>query len=200
MSSRTRAKKKAEATPEQMSNESSTPQQTAQLDPRITHITDQLGTIQEQHAAFEAEMRQAMLEMKSEQSQLRERYTKLLARQKEARDAHQQLQLDHVAQKSTISVLERNFDRLLAVIRSAEVPATHVENVVEQQRAEHEQHVDVISDAGSDVSFAAESRVSDLSDLRSEASAASRSTGYAHSSFEAARSALERHRRGYGGA
>ena len=178
-----------------MTNESSTPQQTAQLDARITHIADQLGPIQEKHAAFEAEMRQAMLEMKSEQSQLRERYTKLLARLKEQRDAHQQLQLDHVAQKSTVSVLERNFDRLLAVIRSAEVPATRADDAVVQQRAEQEQHVDVTgSDVGSDVSFAAESRVSELSDLHSEASAASRSTGYAHSSVEAVRRALKQSR------
>ena len=98
-------------------------------------------------------------------------------------------------------MLERNFDRLLGVVRSAEVPATRADNAAEQHGTEQEQHVDVISDAGSDVSFAAESRVSDLSDLRSEVSAASRSTGYAHSSFEAARrSALQRYRRGYGGA
>ena len=190
MSTRSRAKKQPERPP--------TPQ--TEPDARVEQIIGRLNAVEAQHNAMEAELRQAMLEVKAEQSQLRERYTKLLARQKEQRDAHQQLQLDHVAQKSTISVLERNFDRLLAVIRSAEVPATHAENAVEQQRAEHEQHVDVISDAGSDVSFAAESRVSELSDLRSEASAASRSTGYAHSSFEAARSALERHRRGYGGA
>ena len=184
MSTRSRAKKQQERPP--------TPQ--TEPDARVEQIIGRLNAVEAQHNAMEAELRQAMLEVKAGQSQLRERYTKLLARQKEQRDAHQQLQLDHVAQKSTVSVLERNFDRLLAVIRSAELPETHAENAVEQQRAEQEQHVDVTgSDAGSDVSFAAESRISELSDLRSEASATSRSTGYAHSSFEAAREALRRH-------
>ena len=193
MSTRTRGKKKAEAASEVVASEPSAPQQqTAQLDARIAHIADRLGTMEEKHAATTAELRQAMLEMKFEQQQLRDKYAKLLASQKEQRDALHEQQMENVATKSSVATLERHLDRFLAVLR-ARPEASAAAEPDDAPTGKH-QHVDtdVGSDVGSDVSFAAESRVSALSELHSEASAASRSTGYVqNSSVEAMRRALK---------
>jgi len=160
----------------------------------VEQIADRLNLAEEKQAATTAELRQAMLEMKFEQQQLREKYAKLLASQKEQRDALHEQQMQNVATKSSVATLERHLDRFLAVLRTRPEPSAAAESDDAPTGKHQHVHTDAGSDVGSDVSFAAESRVSDLDDLRSEASAATRSTGYAHSSIEAVRRALKQSR------
>ena len=184
MATRSRAKKQSE-TPLTAPTET---------DGRVQQIADRINRAEQQQDATTAELRQVMLEMKFEQQQLREKYAKLLASQKDQRDALHEQQMQNVATKSSVATLERHLDRFLAVLR-AQPEASAAAEPDDAPTGKH-QHVDtdVGSDVGSDVSFAAERRVSSLSDLNSEASAASRSTGYAHSSIEAVRMALKQSR------
>ena len=184
MSTRSRAKKQPEPPP--------TPR--TEPDGRMEQIADRLNLAEEQQAATTAELRQAMLEMKFEQQQLREKYAKLFASQKEQRDALHEQQMQNVATKSSVATLERHLDRFLTVLRARPEPSAAAGS--DDAPTGKHQHVDVDagSDAGTDVSFAAESHVSELDDLCSETSAASRSTGYAYSSVEAVRRAMKQSR------
>ena len=165
-----------------------------ELQARMEQLMASLTAAEEERTVFEAEMRQKITEVKFEQQKLRERYEQVVASQKEQLDAHHDLQLQHVAIKSSVATLERHLDRFLSVLRaSSDSPGvTSRVHTNDQHRREHQNvDVDAGSDIGSDTSFAAESRVSELSDIRSAVSTAASTARYAHSSIEAARKALK---------
>ena len=165
------------------------------LQARVEQLMASFTVAQEQRAVFEAEVRQKMTETKCEQQQLRERCAQLLVSQKEQRDAHHELQLQQVATKSSVETFERHLDRFLSIIR-ASASASREAGCISVDQPQHGEHqdVDAGSDVGSDISFAAESRVSELSDVSSIISTAASTTRYAHSSIEAVRKALSSRR------
>lgn len=169
-----------------------------ELQARMEQLMASLTAAKQERTVFEAEMRQKITEMIFDQRKQRERYEQLVASQKEQLNAHHDLQLQHVATKSSVATLERHLDRFLSILRaSSGSPGAASRVEIDDQQHGEQQNVDVDadSDVGSEVSFAAESRVSELSDIRSAVSTAASTARYAHSSIESARNSLQQSRR-----
>lgn len=164
MTTRSRAKKQSGVDP---GGPSSNDDAATELTARVQSLEANLSVTEEIRSATEAELRQSMTEMKFEMQQLRDRYHKLLADQREQLEACHELQIQNVANTTTLSSLERNMDRFVQVLRAGNNPAGS--SVPSEQRSvasKKHQDVDACSES-SCTSFRAESRLTELSECRS---------------------------------
>ena len=165
----------------------------APLTARVQQLVVSVSMAEDKRSAMEAELRQKLTEIQFEQRNLQSRYAKLLDSQKRQDEAHQALAQKHVANASVIETVKKNIERLMdrfGLIQS-DGKVRRPARTVQDEHVDQDEHVEARSDGGSEVSFVAESRVSELDELRTEVSSFSTaSTGYAHSSVEAVKKAL----------
>ena len=159
---------------------------------RVERLAAALTVAEEKQAAFDAEIRQAVTEVRFElrnMQQTHHRVSKLL------QEKCQDMEKKNVACTSTVATLERNIEHLLDRVVSTDRSdtASHIGGTPDERWEEDEPRERSQDLQRSDIKFAAEDRLSDIEDMRTEVSSAtSAPTGYCHSSLESARRTLSR--------
>ena len=160
----------------------------AQKDEMLAHIEQIAAShaaAEEKRASFEAELRQAVTEVRFELRQLQEKHRRA---SKYLQERCQELDVKSMAVTTTVGAFERSIERLLDRIGSSSL--SDAASCADGVRDDEQKDVQLPHQRVG-VALAAEDRLSEIEDMRSEASVAStRRTGYCHSSLESARRAL----------
>ena len=186
----TRGRKKATAAESDEPPVEAPEPQWRELQSRVGQLTVSLAVAEEKRVAFEAETRQALTEVRFELRNLQQKhYRETQALQEKCQD----LQMKNVACTSTVAALERSIERVLDRVVSSDRSDTM--SHADGSRIEQQHSVDDVppGPGRSDVHLAAEDRMSELDDMRSEVSAST--AAYCHSSLDSVRRALAKTRR-----
>ena len=175
----TRARKsKATETEEYNDRDYDTPSAKAdELNTRVKQLAMHLDQTEQKRDSVEAELRQAVAEVKFEQGRLRERQARLQSMIRRQHEAMHQLELKHVQAVATVAALERiSLAQPLAPQRPA-AQTSVVTNASPRIEQQDELHVPAASapmnvqhQPGANICFTAADRASDIDELRSEAS------------------------------
>lgn len=152
---------------------------------RIEQIAASHAAAEEKRASFEAELRQAVTEIRFELRTLQEKHSRA---SKQLQERCLQLDVKSMAVTTTIDAFQRSIERLLDRVGPSSL--SDAARRVDGARYDEQQDVQPAHQR-SGIMLAAEDRLSEMDDMRSEASVASTTpTGYCHSSLDSARRAL----------
>ena len=188
----TRARKKTKEPEEERVEEKADDERDTQI--KLLSMTVQQHSVNmavevQKRDALEAELRQALTETRFELRQLQQSRTKAIDAIKEVKDRCERLNSQYVGHEASIVGLRRDVDRMLDNVLAPSrmnAPQSPISSVYEDDDVKEKSQLS--RDKCRMGTSRAESMVSELDDARSEVSSVT--TGYCHSSLEAALAAV----------
>ena len=169
------------------------------MNAQVEQLSVNLAVEVQKRDALEAEIRQTLTETRFEIRQLQQSRAKAIDAIKAVKEHCQQLQVQYVENEASIAGLRRDVDRLLDdVLAQSRVSAPPIPESVSCHQHDHLQEgqptppeIKRTCSTNQHRLTRAESMVSDLDDARSDVSSSvTVTTGYAHSSLDAALAAI----------